>query len=251
MENIPLELRINERNRVLGRTFTVLNAEVLAIGRFFDDDVPTLDDTPFKRQIRFTRSRLIGVPVAQHERIGLRTLVIHQVQTGKTDTDKTVDRGIPVARIQCRVDVDRSKIRPHLRAVIGSGDERRLPVLNVLRAVVGRIDRTNPSEILSVGLAVNTLVEGFLFGGGSVGRESTRGKSRERGTESKGEDLALRLLHWNSFYFCVLNGPEIGSHPHPRRRCADAGSSDYSNLETDLEKDTVLSNPNLFLRVRS
>lgn len=235
---------------MFGRTFAVFNAEILAVGRFFDDDVPVLDDAPFERQMRFTRSRLVGVSVTQHERVRSRDMLVHQVQAGKLDVDKPVDRRVPVARIQGRIDVDRTKIRPYLRPV-RFGDKRRLPVLNVLRTVVGLTDRTNPSEILSVGLAVNTLVEGFLLGGGSVGRESTRGKGRKRDTEGKREDLALRLLHWNSFCFCVLNRPEIGSHPRPRRRRTDAGSSDYSNLETDLEKDTVLPNPNLFLRVRS
>ena len=189
MNNVPRELGIAERNRVFGRMFPVFDTEILAVSRLFDDDVPTLDDAVGKRQTHVAHGRLVAVAVAHRDDVGLRPLVVDEVQFGKLEVDQASHRGIAVLRIQARREVDRTEIRLPLRSV-GVSDFRRRPVLNVLGAVVCGIDRADPAKVLRIRLSENGLVR---IGKGAARRYSQRrSDGKRKGMTKGGEHFSLQ-----------------------------------------------------------
>ena len=189
MNDVPRELGIDKRNRVFGRTFPLLNAEILAVGGFLNDDVPALDDAVIKRQTHVAHGRLVGAAVAHRDLVGLRTLVVDEVQSGKRDMNLAVHRRVAVERIQARREVDRTEIRLPLRSV-GVSDFRRRPVLNVLGAVVCGIDRADPAKVLRIRLSENGLVR---TGKDAARRYSQRrSNGKRKGMTKGGEHFSLQ-----------------------------------------------------------
>ena len=187
MNNVPRELGIAERNRVFGRMSPVFDTEILAVSRLFNDDVPSLDDAVGKRQTHVAHGRLVAVAVAHRDDVGLRPLVVDEVQFGKLEVDQASHRGIAVLRIQARRDVDRAEIRLPLRSV-GVSDFRRRPVLNVLGAVVCGIDRADPAKVLCIRLSENGLVR---IGKGAARRYGQRRSDGKRKGMTKGGEHFL------------------------------------------------------------
>ena len=189
VNDVPRELGIAERNRMFGRTFPLFNPEIGAVGRLFDDDIPALDDAVGKRQTHVALGRLVGAAVAHRDLVGLRTLVVDEVQSGKRDMNLAVHRRVAVERIQARREVDRTEIRPNLR-VVGQSDFRRLPVQNVLRTVVCGAGLADPAEVLRIHLSENGLVRTGERAARRHGQRRSDGK--RKGMTKGGEHFSLQ-----------------------------------------------------------